>query len=244
MPDKPLGRKNYGSIPHLPRSRMGPGDHHCHGGQEEICCRKTRDRHDVVIVTEKLDGSNVGVARIGDDVVALGRAGYLASTSKYEQHHLFAAWVRENLERFRGALEPGQRMVGEWLAQAHGSGVGLRQVCSEPHWSWAFCFSFSGFSKADCIKEQEEMTMLTKKNVTSGDWIRAKKPFDFAKCGQCLTQHADYACRLHLEFSRAARRLLGGNTQVLSGAWLRRNFTTIVRLRKRFARFYPKPGRK
>ena len=26
---KPLGIKNYGSIGHLPNSRMGPGDHHC-----------------------------------------------------------------------------------------------------------------------------------------------------------------------------------------------------------------------
>lgn len=118
---KPLGRKNYGSIPHLPGSRMGPGDHHCHEGQEEICCRKVRDRHDVVIVTEKLDGSNVGVARVGDEILALGRAGHLAETSKYEQHQLFAAWVRENEDRFRAAILPGYRIVGEWLAQAHGT---------------------------------------------------------------------------------------------------------------------------
>src|SRR5580692_34167 len=115
---KPLGRKNYGSIPHLPGSRMGPGDHHCHVGQEVICCQRVRDRHDEVIVTEKLDGSNVGVARIGDEILALGRAGYLAQSSKYEQHQLFAAWVREREERFRAALLPGQRIVGEWLAQA------------------------------------------------------------------------------------------------------------------------------
>lgn len=118
---KPLGRKNYGSIPHLPGSRMGPGDHHCHEGQERICCEAVRDRHDEVIVTEKLDGSNVGVARAGDEILALGRAGYLASTSKFEMHQLFAAWVRENEERFYEALQPGQRIIGEWLAQAHGT---------------------------------------------------------------------------------------------------------------------------
>ena len=33
---KPLGRKAYGSIPHLPGSRIGPGDHHCHEGQRRI----------------------------------------------------------------------------------------------------------------------------------------------------------------------------------------------------------------
>jgi hypothetical protein len=125
---KPLGRKNYGSIPHLPGSRMGPGDHHCHVGQEEICCRHVRDRHDEVIVTEKLDGSNVGVARVGEEILALGRAGYLAQTSKFEQHQLFAAWVRENEERFRAVLQPGQRIIGEWLAQAHGTRYGLRHA--------------------------------------------------------------------------------------------------------------------
>lgn len=124
-PNKPLGHKAYGSIPHLPGSRMGPGDHHCHAGQQTICWTKVRDRHDRIIVTEKLDGSNVSIARIGDEIVALGRAGYLAQTSKYEQHQLFAMWVRQREDRFREALEPGQRLVGEWLAQAHGTRYAL-----------------------------------------------------------------------------------------------------------------------
>ncbi len=105
---------------------MGPGDHHCHEGQEEICTNRLRDRHDLIIVTEKLDGSNVGVALVEDKILALGRAGYLASTSKFEQHQLFAVWVRENEERFRAALLPGERIVGEWLAQAHGTRYRLR----------------------------------------------------------------------------------------------------------------------
>lgn len=100
---------------------MGPGDHHVHPGQEVICCNRLRDRDDLVIVTEKLDGSNVGVAFVDDKILALGRSGYLAQTSQYEQHQLFAAWVREREERFRAALQPGQRIVGEWLAQAHGT---------------------------------------------------------------------------------------------------------------------------
>lgn len=120
-PTKPLGGKNYGSIPHLPGSRMGPADHHCHEGQDRICTVKTRDKHDMVIVTEKVDGSNVGIARIGDDILALGRSGYLAQTSKFEQHQLFAAWVREGEAFWRDALLPGERVVGEWLAQAHGT---------------------------------------------------------------------------------------------------------------------------
>jgi len=118
---KPLGRKSYGHIGHLPGSRMGPGDHMVHEGQGNIATVKTRDKHDVVIVQEKLDGSNVGVARLTDgSIVALGRAGYPAQSSPYEQHQLFAAWARRHEERF-AFLEPGERLCGEWLAQAHGT---------------------------------------------------------------------------------------------------------------------------
>jgi hypothetical protein len=118
---KPLNRKNYGSIGHLPCSRMGPADHACPEGQQYIATKKARDRHDRIIVTEKLDGSNVGIANVNGSIFALGRAGYLAQTSKYEQHQLFADWVRRDEQRWRQILKPGQRLVGEWMAQAHGT---------------------------------------------------------------------------------------------------------------------------
>lgn len=124
--EKPLGRKAYGSIGHLPGSRQGPGDHHIPPGQAKICTGKVRDRHDVVIVTEKVDGSCVAIARLDDgSLAALGRAGWLAQTSPYEQHQLFAAWVREHYVRFDTLLRRGERLVGEWLAQAHGTRYNL-----------------------------------------------------------------------------------------------------------------------
>ncbi len=116
---KPLGIKNYGHIPHLPGSRMGTGDHSCHAGQAAIATLKARDRHDRIIVQEKLDGANVGVARVGDVLYPLGRAGYLADTSPYEQHWQFAAWVYANQDRFMAVLNDGERLCGEWLMQAH-----------------------------------------------------------------------------------------------------------------------------
>ena len=122
---KPLGGKAYGHIPHLPGSRLGPGDHHCHEGQARICLEKTRDKHDFVTVTEKLDGSCVAVARLGTEIAALGRAGWPAQSSPYEQQQLFAHWVRLNVERFRRLLEDEERAVGEWLAQAHGTRYAL-----------------------------------------------------------------------------------------------------------------------
>lgn len=123
---KPLGIKNYGSIGHLPNSRMGPADHHVHEGQAVICTQAMRDCHDCISVTEKLDGSNVGVAVIGGNVVALGRAGWLADTSPFEQHRMFAEWVRSQEGRFLSFLGDGERCVGEWLAQAHGTRYQLK----------------------------------------------------------------------------------------------------------------------
>lgn len=119
---KPLGQKSYGSIAHLPGSRMGPGDHRISDGQARIATQKVRDKHDRVYVQEKLDGSCCSVAMLDDgQIVALGRAGYLASTSNFEQHHLFAYYVRNDEYKFRQLLEPGERIVGEWLAMAHGT---------------------------------------------------------------------------------------------------------------------------
>lgn len=117
---KPLGQKSYGSIPHLPGSRMGPSDHHCHDGQKRIATEKKRDKHDYIIVQEKLDGSNVGVARIDGKIFALTRSGYVANTSKYEMHHWFYDWTEKNLTRF-DFLNDGERICGEWLMQAHGT---------------------------------------------------------------------------------------------------------------------------
>lgn len=118
-PTKPLGHKSYGGIPHLLGSLMGDGDRGCDPGQMRICTEKARPG-DRIVVTEKLDGSNVAVARVGDEIVAINRAGYRCIDSPFSQHRLFHAWVAERADAFRGALKPGERIAGEWLAQAHG----------------------------------------------------------------------------------------------------------------------------
>jgi hypothetical protein len=117
---KPLGHRSYGSIPHLPGSRRGPSDRGCNEGQYKICCEKARDKHDRIIVQEKLDGSNVAIANINGELVALSRAGWLARTSPFKLHHLFADWVDTNIKLF-DFLPIGSRVCGEWLALAHGT---------------------------------------------------------------------------------------------------------------------------
>jgi hypothetical protein len=106
-------------------SRRGPTDRGCNEGQHRICCEWARDRRDRVIVTEKLDGSNVGAARIDGEIVAITRSGYVANTSPYEQHHMWGEWVAKNRARFLALLEDGERACGEWLALAHGTRYAL-----------------------------------------------------------------------------------------------------------------------
>jgi hypothetical protein len=118
---KPLGRKAYTSICHLPLSRMRAGDHACPAACARICCIKARDEHDRIIVQEKLDGSCCAVAKVNGEIVSLTRAGWRAESSPFEQHHLFHRWVLDNWQRFYDLLGEGERIVGEWLAQAHGT---------------------------------------------------------------------------------------------------------------------------
>ncbi|MCD8408634.1 RNA ligase family protein [Tenacibaculum dicentrarchi] len=117
---KPLGHKNYGSIPHLSSSKLGIGDHFINIGQETILTEKKRDKHDEVFAFEKYDGSNVGIAKINDKIISLTRSGYEASTSKYSHHQKFSRWVEANENIYSEILNNGERITGEWLLQAHG----------------------------------------------------------------------------------------------------------------------------
>lgn len=125
MDKRPLGAPAYGSIPHLPSSRRGPGDRGLNPGQTRILTERARDNHDIIICQQKLDGSCVAVYRepldLGWNIVAIGRAGYTSWSSPYLQHHKFAWWAETNMLRFRDLLLPGERVVGEWMAQAHGT---------------------------------------------------------------------------------------------------------------------------
>lgn len=161
MDRKPLGHKSYGHIAHLPGSRMGPGDHKCHDGQKDIACLKARDKYDRVIVQEKLDGSNVGVVRIDDNIFPLSRAGYLANTSPFLMHHFFGAWVDKNKDRFLAVLKNGERLCGEWLLVAHGTKYIL------PH---------EPFVVFDLMKSKHDRIAFDefKSRVTVGDFIIPK----------------------------------------------------------------------
>ena len=127
-PAKPLGGRGYGSIGHLPSSRLTDGsDYHINDKQASLVTDKTRDRYDLVIVQEKVDGSNCCVALLNGELVPITRKGYHARTSPFEMHHMFADWVDQNEVRFRSVLKEGERICGEWLAYAHGTKYDLTE---------------------------------------------------------------------------------------------------------------------
>ena len=129
--EKPLKMKAYGSIGHLPNSRMGPADHHVHEGQAVICTEKPR-KGDRIIVSEKLDGSCMSVANIDGELVPLTRAGYRAAEVTYEHLRAFVPYVEARKAQFADLVRPGERVVGEWIPMAHGTIYDPRHLMFSP----------------------------------------------------------------------------------------------------------------
>lgn len=112
---------NYGSIPHLSISKLTQqADKKIDFGSEKILTSKARDWKDLIIVTEKIDGSNVGVIKKNGELKCLTRKGYDVETSPFEQHKLFKNYV-ENFKYMFNWLPEGWRVVGEWCVMAHGT---------------------------------------------------------------------------------------------------------------------------
>lgn len=104
-------------IAHLPGSRAGADDRHADGG---LAARCTARGHagDHLIVSEKLDGTCVTIAREGGAVVARGREGGRCDASPNVGRRAFAAWVAGQGPRW-ASLVDGERLVLEWLALTH-----------------------------------------------------------------------------------------------------------------------------
>ncbi len=157
MNKKILEGKSYGSICHIQGSRMGPSDRKINDGMQRIATEKPRDKYDRVIVQEKLDGSNVAVVKLDGVIYPVGRAGYLASTSPYPQHQLFAEWVDFHQVRFLELLNEGERVCGEWMVQAHATRYAL------PH---------EPFVAFDIIREGKRLVAdEVKERVTRFDFV-------------------------------------------------------------------------
>lgn len=165
-PVKPLGGKAYGSIGHLPNSRLGSGDWHIEVGQARILTEKPR-KGDRIIVTEKLDGACVAVANIDGEIVPLIRAGYRARHGRYEHLQLFEVYVMQRYAQFEALLKPGERVAGEWLALAHGT------LYNTDHEGFAPFVAFDIFRGKDRVLRDE----FYDRTVSAGI-LRAKHVYD------------------------------------------------------------------
>lgn len=169
---KPLGIRNYGSIGHLPGSKMGNGDRTCDVGQAKIATSQKRDKHDRIIIQEKLDGANVGVALLNGILYPLTRAGYLAAESSLEQHWRFAQWVFSQQDRFLAVLKEGERVCGEWLLQAHGTRYVL------PHEPFVVFDLMTGNTRtpyAEFLRRLQPGDFVTPKVIHQGDALSIEK---------------------------------------------------------------------
>lgn len=113
-------QRGYGSISHLPGSKM-IDDKDKLLGEQEIVWLTERRKHinDIVIVTEKVDGMNASVLKQDNRLYPIIRAGYDVRTSDNNFIRAFGYFVDYNSDRFMDVLLNGERICGEWLIKTH-----------------------------------------------------------------------------------------------------------------------------
>ena len=120
---------------------------------------------------EKLDGSCVSIAKIDNTIYPLTRSGYHADTSPYEQHHKFSKWVMSQQVRFLDLLQNGERLVGEWLLQAHGTRYNLFH---EPFVTFDIMIKHNRLCYSSFIKRVLKYDFITPKLISYGKPIAIK----------------------------------------------------------------------
>lgn len=119
---KKVLNKSYDSIGHLSKSRLGESDSHIDKKQEFLLTEKLPPVDCILYIEEKMDGSNCAVIRKNGEIIAIGRSGYRCSDSNFEQHRMFHRYIEKRKQMFESILShEGDRVVGEWLAMAHGT---------------------------------------------------------------------------------------------------------------------------
>jgi hypothetical protein len=113
--------KIYRSIPHLPGSlKTDRKEEDVDSAMARYFTEKTQQKKDIVIVTEKLDGSCMGVIKDNEGMIhAVNRAGWPAESSRYKHQRYFQIYVQKNYEKFDRIMESGDRIVGEWMILRH-----------------------------------------------------------------------------------------------------------------------------
>lgn len=111
---------NYPTIQHIKGSKMiDNADKLLNEREQDWLTVKTRTKDDIVIVTEKVDGCNVGVLRRGEELIPIVRRGYNVLTNPLDWIKEFHRFVDERKQRFLDLLNDGERVCGEWMIKTH-----------------------------------------------------------------------------------------------------------------------------
>lgn len=112
---KNLGEKNFVKFPKtkwLPLGKKPCGGEHCLNEKalEQLFSKEVR-------ISEKLDGANVGISFIDDELRLQKRGGFI-ETREHPQYQAFRQWIYERYDKF-SRLENDTVIFGEWLYAKH-----------------------------------------------------------------------------------------------------------------------------
>lgn len=115
-----IGESPYQSIPYLPCSRLGKGEHY--SSSAKYFTEELRHPAERIYITEKVDGSSVAAVRAeGNQFIAVNKFGHPVSTSHWACYNGFDQWVTDHrLVLLEILPNVGDRLCGEWLYQVHG----------------------------------------------------------------------------------------------------------------------------
>jgi hypothetical protein len=120
IPGKIIPR-NFGNIKHLTGSRLkDSGDSLMEKNIQPFFTQAIQfPKRDKLYVTEKVDGTNVGVYKKNGVLYPIMRKGYDVRSSEWGFMRRFADFVADNVARFDALLADGERVCGEWMIKTH-----------------------------------------------------------------------------------------------------------------------------
>ena len=112
--------RNFGHIGHLAGSKMiDDEDKMLPLDVQNIFVHRKRDKNDIVIVTEKIDGMNAGVVKRAGELYGVNRKGYPVSSMGQIRTELallgkcWEAWIDLHKDIYNDILKDGERLVFE-----------------------------------------------------------------------------------------------------------------------------------
>lgn len=177
-----LLNKNYGSIPHLSNSKLNmEADKRISIGEEDMLTRKTRHKYDIIIVTEKVDGANVGIFKKNGNIFGVSRTGLDVRDSTIKQIRLFQDYIDKHKNRYSEMLKEGERVCGEWMIKTHSLEYDMPH---EPFIAFDYMDSNNNRLIYDELKERcEKFEVITTGLVHKGTAISVKDAMNILGTG-------------------------------------------------------------